>query len=74
MEGACKPKPASETAKSDDRSWMIDHFEARLHELMRKGAHNTRPNITERYENDLMRLYRTFRADGTAENGDDDDE
>lgn len=45
----------------DDRQWMIDHFEARLVELIAKGAHRTHPWITERYESDLNHLYKGYR-------------
>ena len=48
-----------------DREWMIDHFEARLHELMRRGAHHSHPWITERYESDLMQLYKAYARDNT---------
>ena len=47
----------------DDREWMINHFEARLAELMAKGAHRTHPWITERYESDLNQLYKGYRPD-----------
>lgn len=47
----------------DDRLWMIDHFEARLAELMAKGAHRTHPWITERYESDLNQLYKGYRVE-----------
>jgi len=40
---------------------MIEHFEARLHELMERGAHRTHPWITERYESDLNHLYKGYR-------------
>lgn len=46
----------------DDREWMIEHFESRLAELMGKGAHRTRPDITERYESDLAQLYKGYRV------------
>ena len=48
--------------EGDDRQWMIDHFEARLAELMEKGAHRTHPWITERYESDLSQLYKGYRV------------
>ena len=46
----------------DDREWMIWHFESRLAELMARGAHRTRPDITERYESDLTQLYKGYRV------------
>lgn len=46
----------------DDIDWRIEHLEARLAELMAKGAHKTHPWITERYENDLNRLYKGCHA------------
>lgn len=42
---------------SDRRGWMVEHFEARLHELRAKGAP---AYITERYEDDLHRLYKGY--------------
>lgn len=45
---------------SDRREWMIEHFEQRLAELMARGAHRIRPDITERYERDLTQLYKGY--------------
>lgn len=39
----------------------IDHYEKRLAELMARGAHRIRPDITEWYENELHRLYKKYR-------------
>lgn len=40
----------------DDREWMLAHYEQRLAELIAKGAHRIRPDITDRYEEDIMDL------------------
>lgn len=42
---------------TDRRDWMVEHFEMRLHELRAKGAP---ASITERYEDDLHRLYKGY--------------
>ena len=70
MENSARAQPR-QAATRDDREWMIEHFEARLHELMRKGVHRIRPDITERYEIDLMKLSKGFRM---TDGGDDEDE
>lgn len=45
-------------------AWKISRYEARLHELMAKGVHKARPDITERYENELnRRLYKQYRPE-----------
>lgn len=54
-------REAYRLGSGDDREWMIEHFESRLHELMAKGAHRTHPWITERYESDLNHLYKGYR-------------
>ena len=60
MEGKTKPafidRAVHDSVCRDDRDWMIEHFEMRLHELMKKGAHRIRPDITDRYEEDIMFL------------------
>ena len=40
----------------DDREWMLAHYEKRLAELMAMGAHRIRPDITDRYEEEIMDL------------------
>lgn len=44
-------------------AWEISQLEARLHDLMAKGAHKARADITERYENRLSELYRQYRPE-----------
>lgn len=65
MEGKTKPafidRAVHDSVCRDDRDWIIEHFEMRLHELMKKGAHHTHPWITERYESDLNHLYKGYR-------------
>lgn len=60
-ERAFVDREVSRLGSGDDREWMIEHFEARLHELMERGAHRTHPWITERYESDLNHLYKGYR-------------
>ena len=38
-------------------------LEARLHDLMSRGAHKVRADITERYENRLTELYKQYRPE-----------
>lgn len=40
----------------DDREWMLAHYEQRLAGLMAMGAHRIRPDITDRYEEEIMDL------------------
>lgn len=60
-ERAFVDREVSRLGSGDDREWMIEHFEARLHELMERGAHRTHPWITKRYESDLNHLYKGYR-------------
>lgn len=51
----------NEQGGQDIREWKIEHYEARLAELMAKGAHRTHQRITERYESELTNLYKGYR-------------
>lgn len=42
------------SGQTDDRAKMLAHYEARLAELMARGAHITHPWITNRYEADIV--------------------
>lgn len=44
------------SGQTDDRAKMLAHYEARLAELMAKGAHRTHPYITDQYEADIIAL------------------
>ena len=46
----------SAAAFTDDRDWMLAHYEMRLAELMARDAHITHPWITDRYEADILSM------------------